>query len=325
MRLNQRQIEIFNAVMVNKSMTAAAEALRTSQPTISRELRELEKQIGFDLFHRFGRRLTPTNQAQLLHSVVLRSFVGLEEISRVAMSIRGPGADHLRIACIPAYAEALLPVVANRFLAGRRHVHLSVHSLEEVLLVNDLTTRIFDIGLTEGSHDYDSATIEGIDVGEVTCVLPAGHALTARPVLEPQDFEGVEFVYFSREDPYRRKLDAIFEEAGVTRRYRVETTTATGVCSMVAAGVGVSIVNPLTAAHYAGKGIVLRRFSVRVPYKVQLWRPSDGSQSVLAGQFVRTLRHVAEDMRDAVALASDGGQAREACAHGPAGNGLAGS
>ena len=299
MRLNQRQIEFFNAVMVNKSTTAAAEALRTSQPTVSRELRELEKQIGFDLFHRFGRRLTPTSQAQLLHSVVLRSFVGLEEISRVAMSIRGHGADHLRIACIPAYAEAILPVVANRFLASRKHVHLSVHSLEEVMLVNDLTTRIFDIGLTEGSHSYDRATTESIDVGELMCVLPTNHPLTSRSVLEPRDFEGVEFVYFSREDPYRRKLDAIFEEAGVTRRYRVETTTATSVCSMVAAGVGVSIVNPLTAAHYAHKGVVLRRLSVRVPYQIHLWRPTDGYQSILAIHFIRTLRHVVDDLRAA--------------------------
>ncbi|UWU19616.1 LysR family transcriptional regulator (plasmid) [Rhizobium sullae] len=60
--------------MVYKSVTAAATSLRTSQPTVSRELRDLERQIGFDLFNRFGKRLTPTNQAQLLHSVVARSF-----------------------------------------------------------------------------------------------------------------------------------------------------------------------------------------------------------------------------------------------------------
>ncbi|SJM30323.1 hypothetical protein BQ8482_130222 [Mesorhizobium delmotii] len=54
MRLNQRQIEIFNAIMVHKSVTAAAAVLRTSQPTVSRELRELEKQIGFGVWGEFG-------------------------------------------------------------------------------------------------------------------------------------------------------------------------------------------------------------------------------------------------------------------------------
>lgn len=297
MRLTQRQIEVFNAVMVNKGVTAAAMSLRTSQPTISRELRDLEKQISFDLFHRFGKRLTPTNRAQLLHTVVQRSFVGMEEISRAATAIGCHNAAQLRIACIPAYAEAILPLAANRFLKNRRQVHLSVHSLEEVSLQHDLTTQMFDVGLTEGSYDYEGAITERIEIGEVMCVLPAGHRLTTKAILDPQDFEGTEFVYFSQEDPYRRKLDEIFKAAGVSRRYTVETTTATGVCSMVAAGVGVSIVNPLTAAHYAKRGIELRRLSVKVPYQINLWRPPKRSKATLADQFVLMLRQVCTEIK----------------------------
>ncbi|WP_026622255.1 DNA-binding transcriptional LysR family regulator (plasmid) [Ensifer sp. WSM1721] len=292
MRINQRQMEIFNAIMVYKSVTAAAASLRTSQPTVSRELRDLERQIGFDLFNRFGKRLTPTNQAQLLHSVVARSFVGMEEISRVAIAIRGYDGAYLRIACIPAYAEALMPVVARRFLDNRPRVLLSVHSLEEVPLRHDLTTKMFDVGLTEGSYEHDETTTEKIDVGELLCVLPAGHRLAVKNVIQPRDFEGVEFVYFSQEDPYRRKLDDIFDAEGISRRFSVETTTATGVCSMVAAGVGVSIVNPFTAAHYCKKGVVLRKLSVRVPYEVALWRPAEGLRSTHADLFVKVLHEV---------------------------------
>lgn len=296
MRLSQRQIEIFNAVMVYKSTMAAAESLGTSQPTVSRELRELEKHIGFELFNRFGKRLTPTNQAQLLHAVVSRSFVGMEEISRVAVAIKQHNAAHLRIASLPAYAEAFLPLVAERFLKRRKQVHLSIHSLEEVPLRHDLTTQIFDIGLTEGSFDNDDATVELINLGEVVCVLPHHHPLTSKRVLEPKDFEGADFVYFTQEDPYRRKIDQIFEAQGVSRRYCVETTTATGVCSMVASGVGVSIVNPLTAAHYAGKGVVLRRFSISIPYQLNLWRPAKGLRSPFADQFVYVMREVAAEV-----------------------------
>ncbi|MGO4438231.1 LysR family transcriptional regulator [Rhizobium sp. RAF56] len=296
MRLNQRQIEVFNAIMMNKSVTAASTALRTSQPTISRELRDLEKYLGFDLFHRFGKRLTPTEQAQMLHAVVRQSFVGMEEISRAATAIRGHNAARLRIACIPAFAEAILPLVAQRFLKHHPHVNLSMHSLEEVSLWNDLTAFMFDLGLTENTYHHDGVITESIDVGEVVCVLPVGHPLAATAVLQPQDFEDVEFVYFSQGDPYRRKLDEIFDAAGVSRRFTVETTTAASVCSMVAAGVGISIVNPLTAAHYAGKGIVLRRLSVRLPYRLNLWRPTKGPGSVLADEFTQVLRQVADNM-----------------------------
>lgn len=295
-RLNQRQIEVFNAIMRHKGVTAAAVALRTSQPTISRELREMETDIGFDLFHRFGRRLTPTAQAQLLHDIVKRSFIGLDEISRAAIAIGGYNASHLRIACIPAYAEAFIPLVTKRFMEIRPTAHLVVHSLEETLLHHDLTSQMFDIGLTEGSYEYQGVATEQFDIGEVLCALPAGHRLCAKAVLDPQDFEGIEFVYFSQDDPYRRKLDAIFDEAGVSRHYTVETTTATGVCSMVAAGIGVSIVNPLTAAHYAKRGIELRRLSVQVPYRINLWRPAKGPRSSLVDQFISSLHDVLNEI-----------------------------
>ena len=98
MRLSQRQIDLFNAIMIHKSMTAAAAVLGTSQPTISREIREMERRIGFDLFLRFGKRLTPTNQAVLLHETVRRSVIGLDEISRAASAIRSHNAANFRIA-----------------------------------------------------------------------------------------------------------------------------------------------------------------------------------------------------------------------------------
>ncbi|MDX0266146.1 LysR family transcriptional regulator [Sinorhizobium meliloti] len=296
MRLGQRQIEIFNAVMIYKSTMAAAESLGTSQPTVSRELRELEKYIGFELFNRFGKRLTPTNQGQLLHKAVSRSFVGMAEISRVAVAIKQHNAAHLRIASLPAYAEAFLPLVAERFRKTRKQVHLSIHSLEEVPLRQELTTQIFDIGLTEGIFDSGEATGGLINLGEVVCVLPQQHPLTYKRVLQPKDFEGADFVYFTQEDPYRRKIDQVFEAEGVSRRYCVETTTATAVCSMVASGVGVSIVNPLTAAHYAGKGVVLRRFSISVPYLLNLWRPAKGLRSSYADQFIYAMREVAAEV-----------------------------
>ncbi|AZO54358.1 LysR family transcriptional regulator [Mesorhizobium sp. M8A.F.Ca.ET.208.01.1.1] len=296
MRLSQRQIEIFNAVMIYKSATAAAEALGTSQPTVSRELRELESYLGFELFNRFGKRLSPTKQALLLHSAVSRSFVGMQEISRVALAIKQHNAAQLRIASLPAYAEAFLPMVVQRFLNNKSQVHLSIHSLEEVQLRHDITTQMFDIGLTEGSLETDDATTETIDVGEVVCVLPCNHPLTSKSVLEPKDFQGADFVYFTQEDPYRRKIDLIFEAEGISRRYCVEATTATGVCSMVASGVGVSIVNPLTASHYAAKGVALRRFSVLVPYQLNLWRPAKTLRSTHADLFVNVMRQVANEV-----------------------------
>jgi len=220
MKLNQRQIDIFNAIMTNKSMTAAAGAVGTSQPTISREIRELEQRIGFELFLRFGKRLTPTDQAVLLHEVVRRSFVGLDEISRAASAICTRNAGTFRIASIPALAESIVPRVIQRFLKARPAVHFTIHSHEEPSLRHEMTTQVFDLGLTEDKFERDDATIETIPVADMVCVLPARHRLAARMVLEPDDFAGESFVHFEQNDPYRRKLDEVFVAAGVVRSCR---------------------------------------------------------------------------------------------------------
>ena len=60
MRLTHRQIEIFRTVMQSSNLTRAAEALHTSQPTVSRELARLEQVLGMALFDRVRGRLQPT-------------------------------------------------------------------------------------------------------------------------------------------------------------------------------------------------------------------------------------------------------------------------
>ena len=297
MRLNQRQIDIFNAIMTNKSMTAAAGAVGTSQPTISREIRELERRIGFELFLRFGKRLTPTDQAVLLHEVVRRSFVGLDEISRAASAICTRNAGTFRIASIPALAESIVPRVIQRFLKVRPAVHFTIHSHEEPSLRHEMTTQVFDLGLTEDDFERDDATIETIPVADMVCVLPARHRLAARMVLEPEDFAGESFVHFEQNDPYRRKLDQVFVAAEVVRSYAAETTTAASVCAMVGMGVGVSVINPLTAASHAGRNVVFRKLGVSVPYALSVWRPRRSSRTGQSEKVVAAVKEVVAEMR----------------------------
>lgn len=297
-KLNQRQIEVFNAIMVNKNMTVAAAHLNTSQPTISRELREMEERIGFDLFTRFGKRLTPTDQAFLLHDVVRRAFIGMDEISRAAAAIRTHHAANFRIATIPAYAESIIPRVAKRLQNSKTSIHLSLHSHEEISLHNEMMTTVFDLGITEGQFEYQGFCHEKIDVGSLVCVLPINHPLTQKNVLTPQDFDCVPYVSFSQDDPYRRKVDEIFVQNDIMCRYSVETTTAASVCSMVMAGLGVSIVNPLTACDYLEMGVALRRFSVEIPYTMHLWHPLKSKNARLIAKFMTLMQEEATTVKD---------------------------
>ena len=283
--------------MTSGNLTAAAELLHTSQPTVSRELARFEKVIGLRLFERVRGRLHPTVQGLRLFEEVQRSWYGLDRIISAAEGLRQFRQGELSIACLPVFSQSLLPPLCQPFLQRYPDLSLNIIPQESPLLEEWLSAQRHDLGLTE-THVTPAGTerIELLTLNEV-CVLPAQHPLAARRVLTPQDFAGESYISLSRSDSYRQLLDALFHEQGVQRRMVMETHSAASVCAMVRAGVGLSVVNPLTALDYAASGVVIRRFSVEVPFTVSLIRPLHRPASALVNAFSQHLQKEAAQFR----------------------------
>lgn len=283
--VNLRHIEIFHAVMTAGNLTEAARLLHTSQPTVSRELARFEKVIGLTLFERSRGRLHPTVQGLRLFEEVQRSWYGLDRIVSAAESLREFRQGELSIVCLPVFSQSFLPLLLQPFLARYPEVSLNVVPQESPLLEEWLSAQRHDLGLTETlSTPAGTERTPLLTLNEV-CVLPAGHPLARHKVLTPQDFQGENYISLSRSDSYRQLLDALFNEHQVKRRMVVETHSAASVCAMVRAGVGVSVVNPLTALDYASSGVVVRPFSIDVPFTVSLIRPLHRPASALVDAF----------------------------------------
>lgn len=291
--VNLRHIEIFHAVMTAGNLTEAARLLHTSQPTVSRELARFEKVIGLTLFERSRGRLHPTVQGLRLFEEVQRSWYGLDRIVSAAESLREFRQGELSIVCLPVFSQSFLPLLLQPFLARYPEVSLNVVPQESPLLEEWLSAQRHDLGLTETlSTPAGTERTPLLTLNEV-CVLPAGHPLAQRTVLTPQDFQGENYISLSRSDSYRQLLDALFGEHQVKRRMVVETHSAASVCAMVRAGVGVSVVNPLTALDYASSGVVVRPFSIAVPFTVSLIRPLHRPASALVDAFTGHLQQAA--------------------------------
>lgn len=108
-------------------------------------------------------------------------------------------------------------------------------------------------------------------------------------MLTPADFHGENYISLSQTDSYRQLLDTLFQEHQIKRRVVVETHSAASICAIVRAGVGIAVVNPLTALDYAASGIVIRRFSISVPFTVSLIRPLHRPASALVDAFTAHL------------------------------------
>ncbi|WP_129992040.1 MULTISPECIES: LysR family transcriptional regulator [unclassified Rahnella] len=284
--ISLRHIEIFHAVMTTGNLTEAAALLNTSQPTVSRELARCEKLLDLQLFERLRGRLYPTVQGLRLFEEVQRSYYGLERIISAAEGIRQFEQAQLSIACLPVFSQSLLPAVCKPFLDRYPEVSFNIVPQESPLLEEWLSAQRHDLGLTENTQTPAGTERQTLLTLNEVCVLPARHPLAAKPRLTPQDFSGLNFISLSATDSYRQLLDTLFTEQQVMRRLVMETHSAASVCSMVREGAGVSIVNPLTALDYGDNGLVLREFSVAVPFTVSLIRPLHRPASALVSTFI---------------------------------------
>ncbi len=126
--LNHRQIEAFRMSVQLGSATAAAEALHISQPAVSRLVADLERHVGFALFERRQRGLTPTADGQLFYEEVERSFRGMDLVEEAARAISGHRIGRVRVIAMPAYADGLVSRTIGGFLGKHPGVVVVVDS-----------------------------------------------------------------------------------------------------------------------------------------------------------------------------------------------------
>jgi len=301
--LTHRHVEVFRAVMAAGSVTGAAAALHTSQPTVSRELARMEYLLGLVLFDRVRGRLQPTAQGYALHEEVERSYAGLERVADTAVRLRQFTQGQLSLACLPAFAHALLPGACARFLRAHPGVSVSVNPFESPLLEERLAAQAHDLGVTEHDHALHGAQVKALLELDEVAVLPAGHSLAGRRRLAARDFAGQPFVSFHPRDRYRQGVDQVFAEAGVERQLVVETDSAVAVCAMVRHGVGLGIVNPLTALALAGEGVEVRALAFTIPFRAFAVRPAHRPGNPLVERFEAALRAECEELARRVASA----------------------
>lgn len=290
MDIQHRHIEVFRAVMTAGSVTGAATLLHTSQPTLSRDLARLEQLLGYALFERERGRLKATARARALFDEVERSFQGLARVIERAEALGRAEDTALSVLSLPALSHALLPGALASLLARHPAARVSITPAEPPLLDAWMGEQRFDLGLAEQATPLPGVRIEPVLEADEVAVLPAGHALASRKRLALKDFAGQDFISLAADDPYRREIDARFDAAGVQRRLRVQTHSAVAVCELARAGLGVAIVNPLTAAACASSGLEVRPLTVSIPYRVSALIPLHRPAQPLVDALLNALR-----------------------------------
>lgn len=293
--LNPRQIEAFRTVIVTGGITAAAQALNVTQPAVTRLIQDLQYALGLPLFVKRGARLVPTNEALSLYREVERQFVGLERIENAARNLRDGRAGSLRVAALPAFNVGFLPRVVGSYLKQKPDLEIAIYGSISSQVVDWVTSGFCELGFAQLPLDFPGIDIEILPAMAPVAVLPTGHRLAAKAVLAPEDFVDEPFISLEQSTQLRYRIDALFSAHRVARQTRVETPLSMIACGLVAAGAGLSVVDPFTAEEYRGKGVEVRPLRPSVTYDIAIIWGAGRFRSAVAQDFAETVRTAALD------------------------------
>lgn len=271
------------------TVTGAAEILNTSQPSVSRSLKQLEDAVKMQLFNRSGNRVIPTHEAFLLYEEVDKSFRSIRRIGRAAEEIRNLQQGKIHIACAPAYSQGFLVSAVMTFNQNRPGVQTVVSTRQTPTISELVTSGQSDIGLAAYAIEPEGTEVQSFTDAPEICLIPQGHPLCDNREITPQDLHQQRFVALGQNDPYAQRLSRTFEEHGVSPVTVIEVHNSIMAAEAVAQGVGIAVINPFSALSFKHRSVVFRRFTENLPFLSTLLRSKFRPASALTEAFQESL------------------------------------
>src|SRR3954447_6479064 len=272
--LDVRRLKVLREVATRGSFSAAAESLSFTQSAISQNVAALERETGTQLVERGPRgvRLTDAGRALVTHADAILARIDAAEEELAA--IKGLRGGRLRLACFQSAGATLVPRAVAEFHERHPEVDLGMIEAEPDDAREPLSCGEIDLALV-----YDFESLPGMldDELELThliddpyeAVVPRDHPLAERRGLKLADFADEPWVASTSMCGCRRITERACQEAGFDPRIAFEADETMAAQSLVAAGVGVSLL-PRLALTTVHPGVVTRTLGRAAPTR-RIW------------------------------------------------------
>jgi DNA-binding transcriptional LysR family regulator len=287
--MNARQLEVFRSIMRNGTLTAAAEALRVSQPAISKVLRHFESQIGYTLFERVGGRLVPTPEAHLLYRDADRIFREIETLKSFSDRIRDKRLGFLRIGASGPPTLALFPYAAERFRKRNPGVELQIHTLPAEEVAEKLVIGEVDIGLTMATISMPQVRCDVLGSTQIVVVMSRSCKLRTKHEVTPGDLVDETLISYGSKPLIGQLLDIAFQQAGFQRKTHIEISMSISAMPLVQRGIGVALIDGLVPRVGFGD-LIVKPFRPVVSQDIVLAKNSALPGSRFGREFARDVK-----------------------------------
>ena len=292
MRLNLKQIEVFRAIMLTGSISGAAKLLHVSQPAVSRLIGYTEQRLGLTLFERIKGRLYPTPEAKHLFVEVNSVYQGVQRVNEVAEDLILNRMGHLRIACSPSLGQSLIPDVIARFHATLPEARVILHTMIPDVLLQAVLTHQVELGIAFLHENHPNVQARQLYENRLVAALPANHPLTAKNVIRPEDLIDQPFIGYSPDIPVGQLVRRLLAENDIVLRPTVEVLQVHVACALVQTGVGIALIDEITANGPVWTRVVFRPIEPTVNAPISIIHGIYEPLSRLAQAFISTMDDV---------------------------------
>jgi LysR family cys regulon transcriptional activator len=258
--MNFQQLRIIReAVRRDFNLTEVANALYTSQSGVSKHIKDLEDELGIELFIRRGKRLTGlTDPGKEMVGIVERMLLDALNIKRLAEQFSNRDVGQLTVVTTHTQARYALPEVVAKFKAAFPKVHLALHQGSPKEIVAMLRAGEADIGVATEALDAETDLVAfPWYEWRHAAIVPRDHPLAAAGNFTLADLAEQPLITYHEGFTGRSRIDRAFADAGLTPDIVMSALDADVIKTYVELGLGVGIVASMAWHPKKDEGLAL--------------------------------------------------------------------
>jgi DNA-binding transcriptional LysR family regulator len=240
--MDWEQLEYFRVAGRLEHVTAAAERLAITQPTLSRSLARLERELGVPLFVHVGRRVRLTRYGTAFLARVERALHEIDEARRQLADLASTSRGHVALGFLRTLGSDYVPEIVRRFRDRNPDVVFAFTQNNGVELQGQLLAGELDACFMAGPVDDERVVWRRVFDQELVLVVPRGHRLAKRRTVRLAEVRAEPFVSFKEGHSIRTLSDALCAQAGFSPSVAFAGDASNVLRGFVNAGFGVAIV-----------------------------------------------------------------------------------
>lgn len=242
-----RQIQYFIEVAKREHVTEAANALHVAQSAVSRQIFNLEAELGVDLFIREGRSVRLTSVGKIFLEQMEQAVHAINQAKQVVEEYIDPDQGTVRVGFSSTLASYILPTTISAFHNTYPNVNFDLYQGSHYHLIDSVKTGEINLALI-GPIPIDKSKIDSdiLFTEKIMALLPANHRLAGEEVLTMGQLKAEDFVLFPKGFVLHDLVVKACEQRGFEPMISFEAEDIDSIKGLVSAGLGVSLVPEIT-------------------------------------------------------------------------------